>query len=67
LKPNQPIRRASGALPFALEESAEKVVARIGAPASHQKNVRDPAFWIMPEKMPTSTSSPWTSREFRRP
>jgi hypothetical protein len=30
LKPNQPIRRASGALPFALEESAEKVVARIG-------------------------------------
>lgn len=30
LKPNQPIRRPSGALPFALEESAEKVIARIG-------------------------------------
>jgi hypothetical protein len=30
LKPNQPIRRPTGALPFALEESAEKVIARIG-------------------------------------
>jgi hypothetical protein len=30
LKPNQPIRRAGGALPFALEESPEKVIARIG-------------------------------------
>jgi hypothetical protein len=30
LKPNQPIRRPSGPLPFALEESAEKIVARIG-------------------------------------
>jgi hypothetical protein len=30
LEPNQPIRRPSGSLPFALEESAEKVVARIG-------------------------------------
>jgi hypothetical protein len=30
LKPNQPIRRPSGSLPFALEESAEKIVARIG-------------------------------------
>jgi len=30
LKPNQPIPRAGGALPFALEESPEKVIARIG-------------------------------------
>lgn len=30
LKPNQPIRRPTGSLPFALEESTEKVVARIG-------------------------------------
>jgi hypothetical protein len=31
LKPNQPIRRTGGALAFALEESREKVIARIGA------------------------------------
>jgi hypothetical protein len=30
LKPNQPIRRAGGALPFALEESPQKVIAHIG-------------------------------------
>jgi hypothetical protein len=31
LKANQPIRRSSGALPFAVEESAQKVVARLGS------------------------------------
>jgi hypothetical protein len=31
LKPNQPIRRSSGSLPFALDESAQKVIARIGS------------------------------------
>jgi hypothetical protein len=31
LKPNQPIRRAGGPLAFALEESAQKVIARIGS------------------------------------
>jgi hypothetical protein len=31
LKPNQPIRRSSGPLPFAVEESAQKVVARLGS------------------------------------
>lgn len=30
LKANQPIARAGGALAFALEESSEKVIARIG-------------------------------------
>jgi len=30
LKPNQPIRRSAGALGLAVEESAEKVIARIG-------------------------------------
>jgi hypothetical protein len=30
LKANQPIRRSTGALGFALEESSEKVVAHIG-------------------------------------
>lgn len=31
LKPNQPIRRASGPLAFTLEETPEKVVARLGS------------------------------------
>lgn len=30
LKPNQPIPRAEGSLPFSLDESAQKVIARIG-------------------------------------
>jgi hypothetical protein len=30
LKPNQPIRRSSGPLPLAVEENAQKVVARLG-------------------------------------
>lgn len=30
LKPNQPIRRAEGSVPFSVDETAQKVIARIG-------------------------------------